>query len=188
MELRGAITILRSKCLDDAPREYGWRSSPELAELDAAIPLSISYSEFLRLFGGQIQRPPSGSRGFSIDTAEGVHVGNCMYYDIDTISREAEIGILIGDKRYWSMGYGYDVMVTLIDHIFSETSLRRLYLHTLQWNKRAQRCFAKCGFSPLKRVLRNGNILIHMELFKNTWKDIRAEKLSARYASTWSVQ
>ena len=34
----------------------------------------------------------------------GKYIGNCMYYDMNTIDKEAELGIVIGDRNYWSRG------------------------------------------------------------------------------------
>jgi len=47
VELRGARIILREKRLEDAEQDYIWRSDPELARLDAAYPLTMSYDRFL---------------------------------------------------------------------------------------------------------------------------------------------
>ena len=44
--------------------------------------------------------------------------------------------------------------------------MTRVYLHTLDWNVRAQRSFAKCGFVPVRRVRRNGKDFILMEIGK----------------------
>ena len=180
MEMRGAKVIIRQKRPEDAWNEYQWRSDLELSQLDAALPLTMRYQEFLRIFKGQLDYPVPWARRLSIDTPDGVYIGNCMYYDIDTVSKEAEIGIMIGDRDYWSRGYGFDVIVTLVDHIFSSSSLTRLYLHTLQWNKRAQRCFSKCGFNPVKRVRRSGYDFIQMEIRKEVWERVRDEKVAAR--------
>jgi len=35
----------------------------------------------------------------------------------------------------------------LLQDIFTTSDLERLFLRTLDWNIRAQRCFEKCGFS-----------------------------------------
>jgi hypothetical protein len=40
-ELRGARVILRDKKVEDAEQDYIWRCDPELAELDAAYPLTM---------------------------------------------------------------------------------------------------------------------------------------------------
>ena len=77
-----------------------------------------------------------------------------MYYDLDSVNMQAELGIVIGDRDYWSNSYGYDAVTTLLDHMFREKNLKRVYLHTLEWNARAQRCFEKSGFKPVKPVRR----------------------------------
>ena len=184
MELRGASIIIREKRLEDAETEYEWRIDPELSELDAARPLVMSYEEFLRIFKAQFDYPTPWVKRLSVETDDGIHIGNIMYYDIDTVTKEAEIGIMIGNRGYWSKGYGFDIMITLIDHIFSNTSLKRLYLHTLDWNHRAQRCFEKCGFRPLKKVWRMSRNFILMEVMYKEWENIRDQKLAEREALT----
>ena len=182
MDLKGAKIILRGKLVEDAFDEYQWRSDPELSRLDATNPLSMSYEEFLRVFKGQFDYPTPWVKRMSIDTHTGLYIGNCMYYDIDTVNKEAEVGIMIGNRDYWGQGYGFDVLVTLVDYIFSSSSLRRLYLHTLVWNKRAQRCFGKCGFTSVRPVRRLRFDFILMQILKDDWEAIREEKLSARQA------
>ena len=49
VELQGARIILRDKIIEDAEQDYIWRSDPELASLDAAFPLTMSYDRFLKL-------------------------------------------------------------------------------------------------------------------------------------------
>ena len=182
MNLQGGRVILREKRLEDAWNEYHWRSDQELSRLDAALPLAIGYEEFLRIFKGQLKHPTPWAKRMSVDTLDGLYIGNCMYYDIDTINKEAEIGIMIGSRGYWNNGYGFDILITLIDHIFSSDALNRLYLHTLDWNKRAERCFGKCGFNVVKCVRRSKQNFILMELSRDAWEQIRKEKLAIRDA------
>ena len=89
---------------------------------------------------------------------------------------------MIGDRRYWGMGHGFDVMFTLIDHIFSSSSLRRLYLHTLDCNQRAKNCFEKCGMTHVKNVKRYGQSFSLMDITDKTWSQIRAKKLALQDA------
>ena len=83
---------------------------------------------------------------------DGRHIGNVMFYNIDVLKGEAEVGITIGDRRYWSHGYGTDALKTLDRYIFTNTKLTRLYLKTLDWNLRAQHCFQKAGFDAVQHV------------------------------------
>ncbi len=169
---------LREKRLQDAPEDYAWRCDEELATLDATTPLRQPYDEFLRSYEETLLYPSPWSERFAIDTLDGRHIGNCMCYDINTAYGEAEVGIMIGDRDYWSKGYGYHSMVALVDHMFTETSLRKLYLHTLEWNNRARKSFEKCGFVVIRTVSRYGLRLTRMELPRARWLQIREERLA----------
>ena len=179
--LRGARVILRDKRLEDAEQDYTWRCDPELARLDAAYPLTMNYDRFLKIFQDQLKYPPPGSHHFATETQDGKFIGNCMYYDLDSVNREAELGIVIGDRDYWSNAYGYDVVTTLLDYLFSEMKLKRVYLHTLEWNKRAQRCFEKCGFTPVRPVRRMSQDFVLMEVRREDWFEKAEDRLAARW-------
>ena len=181
VELYGAKVILRDKRIEDAEFDYRWRSDPEIAKLDAAFPLSMSYDRFLRLFQDQLRYPTPGSHHFGADAADGTYIGNCMYYDLDSISKEAELGIVIGDRNYWSNSYGYDAVTTLLDYMFSDLQLNRVYLHTLDWNDRARRCFEKSGFKPVRTVRRMSHDFILMEVLRQEWLDTGEQRLAARF-------
>ena len=183
MELVGGKVVLKEKRLEDARLDYIWRTDEETARLDAAYPLRMKFEEFLRIFKDQLRYPTPASGRFSIDTLDGQYIGNCMYYDMDAVNKQAEIGIVIGDKSYWGQGYGYDAVVTMLDHLFSTSSMQRLYLHTLVWNKRAQSAFQKCGFAPATEVRRSGMDFLLMDLTRDRWDNIREAKLAARDAA-----
>jgi RimJ/RimL family protein N-acetyltransferase len=179
--LQGVRVLLRDKRLEDAEFDYIWRCDPELARLDAAYPLTMNYDRYLKIFQDQLRYPTPGSHHFAIEVADEKFIGNCMYYDLDSINREAELGIVIGDRDYWSGAYGYDAVVTLLDYMFSEKNLKRVYLHTLQWNQRAQRCFSKCGFNPVREVRRMGQDFILMEVWREDWLEKAEERLVTRW-------
>ena len=179
--LKGARIILRDKRADDAENDYRWRSDPELARLDAAIPLTMSFERYLKLFEDQMKYPTPGSHHYSIESLDGLFIGNCMYYDLDTVNREAELGIVIGDRDYWSDGYGYDAVTTLLEHMFTTRNLKRVYLHTLEWNGRAQRSFSKSGFNPVKAVRRMAHDFILMDVLRDDWFETCEDRLAARF-------
>lgn len=161
--LKGKKVVLREKRIGDAVRDYAWRCDEELARLDAVSPLSVSFSEFLIRHAEELNSPHSQQRRFAIE-ADGKHIGNCMYFDVDGGKRQTELGVMIGDKTYWGQGYGADAVTTLVRHIFEETDLERVYLHTLDWNIRAQRSFSNCGFIPCGKETRGGQRFVIMEI------------------------
>ncbi|MCH8226549.1 MAG: GNAT family N-acetyltransferase [Chloroflexi bacterium] len=181
VELRGARVVLRDKVPEDAEQDYIWRSDPELARLDAAYPLTMSYDRYLKIFQDQLRYPTPGSHHFATESLDGKFIGNCMYYDFDSVNLEAELGIVIGDRDYWGNAYGYDAVTTLLDYMFTEKKMKRVYLHTLEWNKRAQGCFTKCGFQAVRNVTRMSHDFILMEVLREDWFEKAEERLAARW-------
>ena len=180
--LQGVRVVLRDKCIEDAEQDYIWRSDHELAKLDAAYPLTMSFERYLKMFQDQLKYPTPGSHHFAAETLDGKFIGNCMYYDLDSVNLQAELGIVIGDRDYWSNAYGYDAVTTLLEYCFTEKGLKRVYLHTLEWNHRAQRCFEKCGFVPVRQVRRLSHDFILMEVLRDNWFAKAEERLAARQA------
>jgi RimJ/RimL family protein N-acetyltransferase len=167
---------LRPKRLDDATQDYAWAQDRELCELEAAFPVSVPFADYLRMYSLDLRLEPQGCLRFAIETIQGEHIGNCMCYQMDETKGEAEIGILIGNKAYWDQGYGMEALELILEHVFATTAMERLYLHTLTWNYRAQRCFAKCGFTPCAEEPRWGRRFLVMDIDRQRWMDRRQMK------------
>ena len=167
----GSKIKLRDKRLADAPYDYIWRTDAELARLDATPQLTISFPQFLLDYTSELQGSHSTRRPFAIETLNGKHIGNCSYYSIDETKGEAELGITIGNRDYWDKGYGADTITTLVNYIFRQTNLNRIYLKTLDWNIRAQKCFRKCGFTPCGYLVRDGFSFTLMEINRKQWQE-----------------
>ena len=165
--LKGNLVVLRDKALEDISNDYRWRCDRNLAILDATHPVRMSYEEFYSLERDELIYENPTSKRFSIDTIDGVHIGNCMYYGLDMKKKEAEVGILIGEEKYLSNGYGTDAMNVLIKHVFDTRELDRIYLHTLDWNIRARKSFTKSGLKEIDTINRNGMKFILMEVFRD---------------------
>ena len=173
VQARGARVLLREKTAADIANDYRWRVDPELAKLDAATPIRMTFQDFERYSLDEMKHPSSRSKRLSVDTAAGVHIGSVMFYDIDLNSRQAELGIMIGDKDYWGQGYGTESVDILLDHMFGEYPFDRVYLHTLTWNYRAQRSFQKSGFKNVRSVRKGGYDFILMEIWRVEWEGLR---------------
>jgi len=168
----GRLVRLREKVLDDAERDYAWRCDPELAAYDAARPLTARYANFVAAMSEELQYPTLHRRTFAIeDLDSGVHIGNVMYYGYDSFAREAELGITVGNRDYWGHGFGTDAVRCMMRYLFDEMRLRRVYLHTLTWNYRAQAAFERAGFTPVKRLSRGGYDFVYMEAFPEDLED-----------------
>ncbi len=178
---RGIRAVLREKRLDDAEDDFRWRSEPDLSRYDAARPLSMDYEEFLALYREELRYPSQYRRSLGIEDEAGKHIGNVMYYNIDAVHHETELGITIGESEYWSKGYGTEASRLLVERLLQEPGFERVYLKTLEWNYRARRSFAKAGFTECGRSYRSGNSFILMEI-RREWLG-HAEAVAAEVAT-----
>jgi len=175
----GNKTRLREKELGDARRDYNWHMDRELARMDASPLLWTSFKEYLSDYAAQLRSPVPSRRIFAILTLDAKHIGNCSYYNINEKRREAELGIMIGDRDYWGKGYGTDAVITLVNNIFLDTKLVQVHLKTLDWNYRAHKCFEKCGFQRCGFLYRDGYSYILMKVERETWLALHFKPIAA---------
>ena len=169
--ITGTKIKLRKKRLADARNDHIWQSDAKLARLDASSPLTISFAQYLLEYTWELQFSPTSRHRFAVETLDGKHIGNCSYYDINEAKDETQLGILIGNRDYWDKGYGADTVTTLVNYLFQQANLNRIYLKTLDSNIRAQRCFQKCGFTPYGCLTRDGYNFVLMELHHKQWQE-----------------
>lgn len=151
--IEGRLVRLRAREPDDAERAHRWINDWEVARfLVVRYPMSL-LSE--RTWLEHIPSPSFSSVPLAIDTLDGTHIGNIDLRDIQPENRTGEIGIMIGEKAYWSQGYGSDAVRTLAGFAFRRMNLQRVYLRTYEFNERGQRAFAKAGFTVEGRMRRH---------------------------------
>jgi len=171
----GSKIKLRDKRLGDALNDYTWRTDPELVRLDASPLLTTTFPRYLSDYTQELRYPSLIRHRFAVETLDGKHIGNCSYYNIDETKDEAELGIMIGNRDYWDKGYGADTITTLVNHIFHQTKLQRIYLKTLDSNSRAQKCFKKCDFTPCGHLGRDRFSFTLMEINRKQWQEKQTE-------------
>jgi len=171
----GSKIRLRDKKLADAPDDYAWQTDHWLAQLDAVQPLTITFPQYLSDYARELRYPSLIRHPLAIETLDGKHIGNCVYYGINEAKGEAELGIMIGNHDYWDKGYGTDAVATLVSYIFHQTNLNRIYLKTLDDNCRAQKCFKKCGFTSYGCMIRDGFRFVLMDIHRKQWQEQQAE-------------
>ncbi|GAG61538.1 unnamed protein product, partial [marine sediment metagenome] len=55
-----------------------------------------------------------------METKKGDYIGQISLHKIDWKNRNTELGIVIGNKKYWGKGYGTDAIKTLLNHTFNQ--------------------------------------------------------------------
>ena len=162
-DLTGQKVRLRPRRLEDAADQYRWRCDEEICRLDASVPTSFAFGEFVDRYSIELEYPGLTCT-LAIDTLEGKHIGECSLFNFDFLGNAAEFGIVIGEKDFWGVGHGTDAVEVLLHDIFATSELNRLVLRTLDWNARAQRCFEKCGFTVSGSLVSGDYHFIVMEI------------------------
>lgn len=168
--------VLRPKKTEDAIKDYLWRKDKELSRLDAIPPINVPFNLFLKSFTEELNSLVKERFVYAIDTLQGIHIGNCMYYNIDELQGDVEIGIVIGEYEYHDKGHGTDAVKLLLGLLFQDDRFHRIHLKTLENNIRAQKCFLKCGFTPCGELYNYGYFFQIMEIYRDSWSTLRNEE------------
>ena len=94
---------------------------------------------------------------------------------VDWVHSEAWVGLGIGERDFWSKGYGTDMMKLCMQYVFTELCLERLSLGLYEYNPRALRSYEKCGFRlegrTRKDTLREGRRTesLSMGILREEW-------------------
>lgn len=151
-----------------------WLNDPEVTEF-MEIESGGHTLETARAWLAQFSNPGSASRAWAIEV-DGRHIGNCNLTTREP-GHSAYFGIMIGDKAKWGKGYGTAATRKALHIGFVEMGLHRIYLHTDARNRRAIRCYEKCGFqhegvlrkARLKRGIWADTVL--MAILREEWRE-----------------
>lgn len=138
---------LRPLTSDDLPQIVRWDRDREIrAALGGPRFDHLAPTEWLSRFrhGRAI--------AFAVTSSDGGLIGDLQLQDINWHRREAELRICLGDKRMWGQGLGEEAVSLALQHAFSRLRLRQVYLRVHASNRRAVRCYRKCGFRTVGRL------------------------------------
>lgn len=145
--ITGKNVRLRAIERQDLPNFVAWLNDPAVRKnLLITVPLSQAQEE--GWFEQTLRRPlEEQPLGIEVQTPEGWQlVGNCGFVKVDSRNSCAEIGIFIGDARFWNKGYGTEAMRLMLKYGFYTLNLNRIYLTVYETNPRGIRCYEKAGY------------------------------------------
>lgn len=113
-------------------------------------------------------------------------IGNVGLHEINHINRTATLGIFIGNKNYWSKGYGTEAIQLILDFGFNYLNLNNIDLALMEFNQRALKCYEKCGFKEIGRK-RKCNF-INGKYYDAILMDILAEEFTESYIKNKNIK
>jgi RimJ/RimL family protein N-acetyltransferase len=145
MKMIGKKCYLSPIDVNDAEKFTGWLNDLEVAQHLALYPQIISLTNEKEALANL-----SKNHTYSIiDINTDELIGNCGYIDLDHLNQTGEVGIFIGNKKYWNCGYGTEAMILLIDYGFKALNLHNIFLEVYSFNERAIKCYEKIGFRTI---------------------------------------
>ncbi|HMN12226.1 MAG TPA: GNAT family protein [Bellilinea sp.] len=122
--------------------------------------------------------------GFGIQTiADGKSVGFIGLNQINPLTRNAMVGMGIGERENWSKGYGTEAMKLVLNFAFEQLNLNRVTLDVFEVNQRGIRAYEKAGFlleGRIKQALMKAGTrydLILMGITRRRWDEIQSGKI-----------
>lgn len=141
--LQGEKVVLRPFEEGDMPYLLQWYNDYELNKLAGWSNNKVSAS---RLRYNMARSFGSDPLNLMVDDMNGKPIGTIQLYDFNNQDKTCKLGIRIGDKDYWSRGYGGDAVNTIVEYAFDCLDIYRVDLRVYEYNERAARCYEKCGF------------------------------------------
>lgn len=154
--------IIRDIKEEDAASLFCWWVDKELNKHDPR-PLPKSSTEllsectsFCRRLATEVLNDNPGVRRykyFIITNDKEYPIGFVNFFGIDKEKKQGEMGVTIGDKRYWNKGIAAKAVNTAVEYIFANMDINRVYIETGENNLPALRLFAKTGFQKCGEYL-----------------------------------
>jgi RimJ/RimL family protein N-acetyltransferase len=145
----GKLTILRAIEREDLDALWRWSNDPAVMYFWTEPYKVMSRAELDARYDG-LSGPGGHSHWLMITARDedgpGEPIGRIGYVELDRRNRHAEIALMIGERAYWSRGFGTDAVTAYLAYLFHEFNLHKVYLRVEEYNARAQRAYEKCGF------------------------------------------
>lgn len=144
--IKGERLYLREIRLSDVDGPYHrWMNDPEVTRfLESRF--SKNTKPEMRKFVRQALKNP-GILFLAIVLKKGDrHIGNIKLGPINRMHKNADIGILIGEKDCWGKGYATEAIKLLSDHAFRKLKLHKLTAGCYANNTGSAKAFEKAGF------------------------------------------
>jgi len=156
--LDGDKLFLRPLEKKDINRKYlSWMNDRDVTKY-LELRVFPSTLEDLQRFYKDTRNPKTDVLLAIVDKATNGHIGNIKLGHIDWINRYGELSIMLGDKKYWGKGYGYDACRLMIEYAFKNLNLNKVILCVYAQHTAAIKIYQKLGFKIEGRMTKIFNL------------------------------
>lgn len=145
--LRGKKVILRTLKMSDLDKIIEWVNDPEVIQyLQIYLPMSrLKEEKWLEQLSLSEKDVVMAIEAIE-DNGNTHYIGNCGLHGISSKDHLATFGIFIGEKTFWSGGYGTEAAKLLLQYGFEQLNLHRVNSMAYAFNERSIRMHVSLGF------------------------------------------
>ena len=121
-----------------------------------------------------------------IDLNSNKLIGTIGLEKFNWTSRNAVLGIFIGDKNYRNNGYGTEAIKLLLEFGFKYLNLHSIRLSLLSVNERAHKCYLKFGFKDAGKS--REEIFLNGKYYDKLYMDILEGEFEGDYIRNKNVK
>lgn len=179
--LKGDKVILRPVKRSDISHFLRWFNDPELIKyLNMYLPMTeMAEEKWIEDLAN------SGTAGtdvhFVVEMIDGdgsTAIGTIGLHRISIKDHSALFGIAIGEKGYWSKGYGTEATRLILDYGFRQLNLHRIRSAAFAFNERSLKLHKRVGFQEEGRqreaIFKSGEYhdIVEFGLLRDEWKGL----------------
>ena len=142
--IKGEKVSLRPITLKDTDLIIKWRNNPDVIT-SFVYQKPLTKSEHVKWMKTKVLSGEAVQYIIMTNT-DNIPIGSVYFRDIDNENRSAEYGIFIGNKYYFSKGYGSETAKLFLDFGFNVLHFHRIFLRVFSDNERAIKSYLNAGF------------------------------------------
>ena len=160
--IKGKLVRLRPVQRSDIANFLLWFNDPEVIQyLGMYLPMTeMAEEKFIEELGTSRAATDALLIIETVDSEKGKPIGTIGLHGINSKDHNATFGIALGDKQYWSKGYGTEAAGLIIRYGFEQLNLHRISSSAWSFNERSIKMHRKVGFKEEGRrreaVYKNG--------------------------------
>jgi UDP-4-amino-4,6-dideoxy-N-acetyl-beta-L-altrosamine N-acetyltransferase len=145
--LSGRVTVLRPLRATDRAISVRWRNDPEIRDNILGYRFPITEAMEADWIEAVLKDQSRTRIVLAIeDKTDSACVGFVYLNNIDWFARNAEFGILIGERNRHGKGLAKEALCLVAGYAFETLNLHKLYLRVVAFNKRALALYRAFGF------------------------------------------
>jgi len=145
--LSGRVTVLRPLRATDRAISVRWRNDPEIRDNILGYRFPITEAMEADWIDAVLKDQSRSRVVLAIeDKTDSACVGFVYLNNIDWFARNAEFGILIGERNRHGRGLAKEALCLVAGYAFETLNLHKLYLRVAAFNKRALALYRAFGF------------------------------------------